>query len=335
MYISKLSLYGFKSFAKKSEVYFGKGITSIVGPNGCGKTNIVDAIRWVIGEQKSSVLRADRNTDVIFNGTATRRPLNLSEVSLTIHNVSGKISLPYSDIVITRRVYRNGESEYFINNNLCRLKDITDLFIDTGMGANAYSIIELKMIEDILSENPEERKRLFEEAAGVNKYRVQRKAALRKLEATKVDLTRLNDIISEVESKVKNLRRQLKRYEKHQETTTKLIESEVLLATRKIVDIKEFEEKALKLLTKKDKRFIVIDEIGKMECFSPLFREALVKLLGSPNPVIASIAVKGPLLIEEIKNRTDVFLIHVTEKNRDQLVEEILLLLKTLPLLDL
>jgi len=239
MYISKLSLYGFKSFSKKSEVHFGKGITTVVGPNGCGKTNIVDAIRWVIGEQKSSVLRADRNTDMIFNGTATRRPLNLAEVSLTIHNVSGRLSLPYSDIIITRRVYRNGESEYFINNNLCRLKDITDLFIDTGMGANAYSIIELKMIEDILSENPDERKRLFEEAAGVNKYRVQRKAALRKLEATKDDLTRLNDIINEIDAKVKNLHRQLKRYEKHQETTASLIESEVQLAMRKTTDIRK------------------------------------------------------------------------------------------------
>lgn len=238
MYISKLSLYGFKSFSKKSEIHFGKGITTVVGPNGCGKTNIVDAVRWVIGEQKSSVLRADRNTDVIFNGTATRRPLNLAEVSLTIHNVSGRISLPYSDIVITRRLYRNGESEYFINNNVCRLKDITDLFIDTGMGANAYSIIELKMIEDILSENPDERKRLFEEAAGVNKYRVQRKAALRKLEATKDDLVRLNDIISEVDSQVKSLRKQLHRYEKHQEITQKLISSEVQLAARKVTDIR-------------------------------------------------------------------------------------------------
>lgn len=237
MYISKLALYGFKSFSKKSEIYFGKGITAIVGPNGCGKTNIVDAIRWVIGEQKSSVLRADRNTDVIFNGTVTRRPLNLAEVSLTIHNVSGRITLPYADIVITRRVYRNGESEYFINNNLCRLKDINDLFIDTGMGANAYSIIELKMIEDILSENPEERKRMFEEAAGVNKYRVQRKAALRKLEATREDLVRLNDIINEVDAKVKNLRRQLRRYEKHQEITANLIDAEVQLAARKVADI--------------------------------------------------------------------------------------------------
>jgi chromosome segregation protein len=238
MYISRLSLYGFKSFPRKSEIIFGKGITTIVGPNGCGKTNIVDAIRWVIGEQKASILRADRNSDVIFNGTALRRPLNLAEVSLTIHNVTGRISLPYADIVISRRVYRNGESEYFINNNLCRLKDITDLFIDTGMGANAYSIIELKMIEDILSENPEERKRLFEEAAGVNKYRMQRKAAIRKLEATKEDLVRLNDIISEVESKVKNLRRQLRRFEQYQEITQKLIEAEVQLASCKIADVR-------------------------------------------------------------------------------------------------
>lgn len=238
MYVSKLSLYGFKSFVKRSEIQFGHGITSIVGPNGCGKTNIVDAIRWVIGEQKSSVLRADRNTDVIFNGTATRRPLNMAEVSLTIHNVTSWSSVELSDVTITRRLYRNGESEYFINNNLCRLKDITDLFIDTGMGANAYSIIELKMIEDILSETPEERKRLFEEAAGVNKYRVQRKAAIRKLEATRDDLVRLNDIINEVDSKVKNLKRQLHRYEKYQEVTQNLIEAEVSLAAKRILAIK-------------------------------------------------------------------------------------------------
>ena len=238
MYISRLSLYGFKSFLKKSEVEFGRGITSVVGPNGCGKTNIVDAIRWVIGEQKSSVLRADRSTDVIFNGTSTRRPLNLAEVSLTIHNVSGRVPIQYSDITITRRVYRNGESEYFINKHLCRLKDITDLFIDTGMGANAYSIIELKMIEDILSETPEERKRLFEEAAGVNKYRVQRKAALKKLDATRNDLLRLNDIILEVDSKVKALHRQLKRYEKYKEVSQQLIDTEVLLAARRVFDIR-------------------------------------------------------------------------------------------------
>ena len=260
MYISKLSIYGFKSFVKRAEIEFGQGITSIVGPNGCGKTNIVDAIRWVIGEQKSSILRADRITDVIFNGTATRRPLNLAEVSLTIHNVSGRVPIAYVDIEITRRLYRNGESEYFINKNLCRLKDITDLFIDTGMGANAYSIIELKMIEDILSENPEERKRLFEEAAGVNKYRVQRKAALRKLDATRDDLLRLNDIISEVDAKVKNLKRQFQRYEKYQDTTQKLIEAEVLLATCRVADLRHRQSPLIENLNQRQAELTTISQ---------------------------------------------------------------------------
>jgi chromosome segregation protein len=239
MYISKLVLQGFKSFLKRTEVEFGQGITAVVGPNGCGKTNIIDAIRWVIGEQKPSVLRSERITDVIFNGTATRRPLNVAEVSLVIHNVSGRMPIAYTDVEITRRLYRNGESEYFINRNLCRLKDITDLFLDTGMGANAYSIIELKMIEDLLSETPEERKRLFEEAAGVNKYRLQRKAAIRKLEATHDDLVRLNDIIGEIENNVRNLKRQLQRYEKYQEISQKLIEAEVQLASRRVQNLRE------------------------------------------------------------------------------------------------
>ncbi|MCK4689476.1 MAG: hypothetical protein KAT41_04180, partial [Candidatus Marinimicrobia bacterium] len=236
------------------------------GPNGCGKTNIVDAIRWVIGEQKSSILRTDRITDVIFNGTSTRRQLNLAEVSLTIHNVSGRIPIEYSDIMITRRVYRNGESEYFINKSLCRLKDITDLFIDTGMGANAYSIIELKMIENILSETFEERKRLFEEAAGVNKYRVQRKAAIRKLDATRDDLVRLTDIITEVESKVKSLRRQLRRYEKYQEVTQKLVDTEVVLASRRVLNIrKNLEPVSSELKEKESKLQKIISELETKE----------------------------------------------------------------------
>ena len=266
MYISKLSLYGFKSFLKKSEIHFGSGVTTVVGPNGCGKTNIVDAIRWVIGEQKSSILRTDRITDVIFNGTSTRRQLNLAEVSLTIHNVSGRIPIEYSDIMITRRIYRNGESEYFINKSLCRLKDITDLFIDTGMGANAYSIIELKMIENILSETFEERKRLFEEAAGVNKYRVQRKAAIRKLDATRDDLVRLTDIITEVESKVKSLRRQLRRYEKYQEVTQKLVDAEVVLASCRVLNIrKNLEPVSSEIKEKESKLQKIISELETKE----------------------------------------------------------------------
>lgn len=261
MYISKLVLQGFKSFLKRTEVEFGQGITAVVGPNGCGKTNIIDAIRWVIGEQKASVLRSERITDVIFNGTATRRPLNVAEVSLVIHNISGRMPIAYTDVEITRRLYRNGESEYFINRNLCRLKDITDLFLDTGMGANAYSIIELKMIEDLLSETPEERKRLFEEAAGVNKYRLQRKAALRKLEATHEDLVRLNDIIGEVENGVRNLKRQLQRYEKYQEITQKLIEAEVQLASRRVLDLRLKYRPIQTVLATKQERY---DEVARV-----------------------------------------------------------------------
>ena len=261
MYISRLKLYGFKSFLKKSEINFGRGVTCVVGPNGCGKTNIVDAIRWVVGEQKARILRADKSTDVIFNGTSKRKPLNIAEVSLTIHNVSGRIPIDYTDIEITRRLYRNGDSEYLLNKNICRLKDIRDLFMDSGMSSDAYSIIELKMIENILSENPQERKNLFEEAAGVNKYRIQRKAALRKLVATEEDLVRVSDIIGEVDSKVKNLKRQLRQYERYQELSQKLIESEVILAAAKVVNLKKDKDPLEKQIRDQRTKLIQVSEL--------------------------------------------------------------------------
>ena len=167
MHLSKLELFGFKSFANKTTVNFTRGITGIVGPNGCGKTNIVDAIRWCLGEQKSSMLRSDKMENVIFNGTRSKKPMGMSEVSLTIVNDKGLLPTDFSEVTITRRIFRSGESEYLLNKNICRLKDITNLFMDTGMGTNAYSVIELKMIETILSNKAEERRRMFEEAAGV------------------------------------------------------------------------------------------------------------------------------------------------------------------------
>ena len=260
MYISKLTLTGFKSFFKKTEIVFDKGVTCIVGPNGCGKTNIVDAIRWVIGEQKSRILRANRNVDVIFNGSENRRAANFAEVSLTIHNVSGKMPIDYTDVLITRRVFRNSDSEYLINKTPCRLKDITDLFIDTGMGANAYSVIELKMVEDILSETPQERRQLFEEAAGINKYHRQRSSAKRKLEATQEDLVRVEDIIGEVKSKVRGLKRQLRRYEKYQSTTEKLVEAEVRLASRQVYDLQQESRPLQNELESKNNRIEEIDQ---------------------------------------------------------------------------
>ena len=222
MYISELKMHGFKSFANKEVMKLGQGITTVVGPNGCGKTNIVDAIRWVLGEQKHSVLRSGKMEDVIFNGADGTKPLGVCEVSMTVHNNAGKLPLEYNDIEIARRVYRSGESEYYLNKTQCRLKDIMDLFVDTGMGADAYSVIELKMIEQILSDTGDDRRKMFEEAAGIHKYRSQRKTTLRKFEATRTDLERIKDIIAEVEQKVNSLMLQLKRFKRHATLTETL-----------------------------------------------------------------------------------------------------------------
>ena len=222
MYLSKLEILGFKSFAQKTVINFNDGITSIVGPNGCGKTNIVDAIRWCLGEQKSGTLRSDKMENVIFNGTNSKKPMGMAEVSLVIHNTKGILPTEYTDVTITRRIFRSGESEYLLNKNLCRLKDITNLFMDTGIGTNAYSVIELKMVETILNDKADERRVMFEEAAGVNKYKFRRRLALRKLDDVKADLTRVNDIVAEVEKKVNYLERQAKRAEKFNKISTRL-----------------------------------------------------------------------------------------------------------------
>ncbi|MBE0570348.1 MAG: chromosome segregation protein SMC [Ignavibacteriaceae bacterium] len=232
MYLSKLEIIGFKSFAQKTPINFHQGVTSIVGPNGCGKTNIVDAIRWCLGEQRTSTLRSDKMENVIFNGTSTRKPMGMAEVSLTIENTKGILPIEYTDVTITRRIFRSGESEYLLNKNICRLKDITNLFMDTGIGANAYSVIELKMVETILSSKAEERRTMFEEAAGVNKYKLRRRLALRKLEEVMSDLTRVNDIVSEVAKNVASLERQAKKADRYNQLSSGLKEIELELAER-------------------------------------------------------------------------------------------------------
>lgn len=234
MYISQLVINGFKTFNNKTSLEFGDGITAVVGPNGCGKTNIVDAIRWVLGEQKHSTLRSARMEDVIFNGAKGTKPLSMCEVYLTVKNDKGKLPIEYTDVEIGRRIYRDGESEYFINRTSCRLKDINNLFIDTGMGPDSYSVIELKMIEQILSETDYERKFLFEEAAGINKYKTQRRLSIRKFEATKFDLERVNDVINEIDTKVKGLNLQLKRFKRHAILVDSLKSNQIDLSTLQI-----------------------------------------------------------------------------------------------------
>ena len=230
MYLSKLELHGFKSFAQKTVIDFDPGVTAIVGPNGCGKSNVIDAVRWVLGEQRARLLRSDRMENIIFNGTAQKRALGMAEVFLTIENTRGVLPTEYSEVTIGRRLYRSGESEYMLNGTTCRLKDILDLFMDTGMGAGAYSVIELKMIEDILSDNADDRRRLFEEAAGVTKYKLRRKQALNKLGSTQSDLTRLTDLVEEIERNVRSLQRQAQKASRYQHISERLQTLELALA---------------------------------------------------------------------------------------------------------
>ncbi len=265
MYLSKLEIFGFKSFANKTVVNFTKGITGIVGPNGCGKTNIVDAIRWSLGEQKSSTLRSDKMENVIFNGTRSKKPMGMAEVSLTIVNDKGILPTDFSEVTITRRIFRSGESEYLLNKNICRLKDITNLFMDTGMGSNAYSVIELKMIETILSNKADERRKMFEEAAGVNKYKLRRRLSLKKLDDVKKDLTRVNDIVSEVEKTVRSLERQAKKADKYNQIQTELKEKELNLAEREFFlfssQLAGFETETFELTNRKNEIDFNIKEI--------------------------------------------------------------------------
>jgi chromosome segregation protein len=229
MYLSKLDIFGFKSFAHKASFHFEDGITAIIGPNGCGKSNIVDAIRWVLGEQKPSLLRLDKMDNLIFNGTAVRKPLSMVEVSILIENTRNILPSLYTEVKITRRLYRSGDSEYLLNNRQVRLKDIVDLFADTGMGSDAYSVIELKMVEQILSDNAEERRRLFEEAAGIKKYKFRRKSAIRKLESTDRELIRLSDVISEIQKTVNSLSRQVGKARRYHQFKNDLRQKEIYI----------------------------------------------------------------------------------------------------------
>ncbi len=244
MFLSRLEIVGFKSFPERTEVRFGPGVTGIVGPNGCGKTNILDSIRWVMGEQRPTLLRGGKMEEVIFNGAPGVAPVGMAEVSLTVENNRGILPVEYSEVVVTRRLFRSGESEYMLNRVPCRLKDIVELFLDTGMGSHAYAVFQQSMIDALLSEKPEDRLGLFEEAAGVAKYKHRRKAAQRKLEAADTDLVRLNDLFSEVEKQYNSLKRQVKKAEKFKNLEEEKKALKFNLASHEYRELKGGEEKA-------------------------------------------------------------------------------------------
>src|SRR5438094_6546629 len=225
--LKRLDLVGFKSFADKTQFDFAEGITGIVGPNGSGKSNIVDGIKWVLGEQSAKSLRGGEMTDVIFNGSASRRSLGLAEVSMVFDNAKKVLATDAEEVQITRRVYRSGEGEYLINNQPCRLKDIKDLFLSSGAGADAYGIIEQGRVDVLLQASTKERRAAFEEAAGVSRFKARKTETLRKLERVDQNLARLRDILEEVNKQLRAVQLQAAKAQRYQEHAARLRELRV------------------------------------------------------------------------------------------------------------
>ncbi len=237
MYLKTLEIQGFKSFADKTVFEFAKGVTGIVGPNGCGKSNVVDAIRWVLGETSAKALRGGEMADVIFNGTEKRKPLGMAEVTLTMADCEAALKVEFNEVSLTRRVFRDGRSEYRLNGTLCRLKDIHDLLMDTGIGRTAYSIMAQGQIDQILSSKPEERRAVFEEAAGITKFKREKKDALRKLEYTEANLLRVSDVLAEQERRMNSLKRQVAKARRFQALSSDHRVLDTHLAHKRFVEI--------------------------------------------------------------------------------------------------
>jgi chromosome segregation protein len=237
MYLKTLEIQGFKSFADKTVFEFAEGVTGIVGPNGCGKSNVVDAIRWVLGETSAKALRGGEMADVIFNGTEKRKPLGMAEVTLTMADCEESLKVDFNEVAITRRVFRDGRSEYRLNGTLCRLRDIHDLFMDTGIGRTAYSIMAQGQIDQILSSKPEERRAVFEEAAGITKFKREKKDALRKLEYTEANLLRVSDVLAEQERRMNSLKRQVAKARRFQSLSTDYRVLDTHLAHKRYTEI--------------------------------------------------------------------------------------------------
>ncbi|MPQ45216.1 chromosome segregation SMC family protein, partial [Clostridium tarantellae] len=237
MFLKSLEIRGFKSFADKTELKFNNGITAVVGPNGSGKSNVSDAVRWVLGEQSAKTLRGSKMEDIIFSGTEYRKSLGLAQVSLTLDNSKGELPIDYQDVKVTRRIFKSGESEYLINNTTCRLKDIITLFMDTGIGKEGYSLIGQGKIDAILSGKPEDRRALLEEAAGIVKFKSRKIEAEKKLNNTKENLIRINDIIYSYEERLKPLEFEKNKALEYIELASKLKKKEIALIINNLLEL--------------------------------------------------------------------------------------------------
>ena len=323
MRLNKIEIKGFKSFGDKTIINFNSGVTGIVGPNGCGKSNIVDAIRWVLGEQKTSLLRSDKMENIIFNGSKSRKKLQLAEVSISFDNTKNLIPTEYSTVTVTRKYFRSGDSEYLLNDVKCRLKDITNLFLDTGISSNNYAIIELSMVDNILNDKDNSRLHLFEEAAGISKFRKRKKETFNKIKQTEFDLDRVEDLVYEIEKNLRSLKRQAKQTEKYHKYKDeyKIISINVALEVSKttISSLKEQKQKLTKIENKNTK---VITDLAKKNsklesAKSSLipYEKKLLKLQKKLNQVLDKIrnfeeskrmkSQKAKMLIEKIEDLRD------------------------------
>jgi chromosome segregation protein len=239
MQLTSLEIKGFKSFGDKISINFNEGVTAIVGPNGCGKSNVVDSIRWVLGEQSTRMLRSEKMDNIIFNGTKTRKPANLAEVSLTFDNTKNILPVEFSQVTLTRKLYRSGDSEYRLNDVQCRLKDITDLFLDTGIGSDSYAIIELRMVDEIITNKEGSRRNLFEEASGISKYKLRKKQTFARLKDTEADLERVEDLLFEIEKNLKTLENQAKKTERYYRIRDQYKSLSIVLASFRLASFSE------------------------------------------------------------------------------------------------
>ena len=239
MYLKALEIIGFKSFADKVRLNFEPGVSCIVGPNGCGKSNVIDSVRWAIGEMSWKSLRSSSMVDIIFNGTRKRPPLNMAQVNMVFDNSSRKLPVAFNEVTVSRKIYRSGESEYFLNRVQCRLKDIREMFLDTGIGGEGYAIIDQGSVNQLLESTPEQRREMFEEVAGVSKYKAKREEAVRKLERVDMDIARLSDTLALIAEQIKKLDSEARKARLYQKYREELKESEIALS---LENIKSHEE---------------------------------------------------------------------------------------------